>query len=155
MLKAPRLQGLTPFLLLVAAAGVAWGQGTELEDRAAMARVVLEQLAAFRRGDWAGAYGFASAGIQAQFDLAAFRQMVTAGYAPIARSVRGMVRGSGRPVPERGWVEVRVEGENGETIDARYELVDEQGQWRINGVRTRPVVPGVTAGEPRPGPPPG
>jgi hypothetical protein len=147
---------LTPLaLLVVLAVGAAWGQGTEAESRAAMARVVLEQLAAFRRGDWAGAYGFASAGIQARFDPEAFRGMVTAGYAPIARSVQGTVRGSGLPLPGRGWVELRVEGANGETIDALYDLVDEQGQWRINGVRTRPAAPGVTAGRLRPGPPPG
>ncbi len=42
---------------------------------------------------------------------------------------------------------MRVEGANGETVDALYELVDEQGQWRINGVLTRPVE-GVTAALP-------
>ena len=46
-------------------------------------------------------------------------------------------------------MEVRVEGANGETIDALYELVDEQGQWRINGVLTRPVE-GATAAVPDP-----
>jgi hypothetical protein len=46
-----------------------------------------------------------------------------------------------------GLVEVRVEGENGETVDALYELVDEQGSWRINGVLTRPVE-GATAALP-------
>jgi hypothetical protein len=38
-----------------------------------------------------------------------------------------------------GLVEVRVDGANGETVDALYELVDEQGSWRIEGVLTRPV----------------
>ena len=47
----------------------------------------------------------------------------------------------------RGFVEVRVEGANGETVDALYELVDEQGQWRIKGVLTRPV-DGATAAVP-------
>ena len=36
-------------------------------------------------------------------------------------------------------MEVRVDGANGETVDALYELVDEQGSWRIEGVLTRPV----------------
>jgi len=46
---------------------------------------------------------------------------------------------------QRGLVEVRVEGENGETIDALYELVEEQGAWRVSGVLTRPVGRGTTA----------
>ena len=39
---------------------------------------------------------------------------------------------------QHGLVEVRVEGANGEIVDALYELIDEQGSWRINGVLTRP-----------------
>jgi len=39
---------------------------------------------------------------------------------------------------------VRVDGANGHTVDALYELVDEQGSWRIEGVLTRPV-DGATA----------
>jgi hypothetical protein len=46
-------------------------------------------------------------------------------------------------------VEVRVEGRDGETVDALYELVDEQGAWRIAGVVTKPAPKGqlTRAGE--------
>jgi hypothetical protein len=125
--------GLACLALAVAAAG----QGGD--PRAEMTRTVLDQLAAFRRDDWATAYAYASSTIQARFGLGAFRQMVTSGYAPIARSARATVSKVDVVGAGRGLVEVRVEGANGETVDALYELVDEQGSWRINGVLTRPV----------------
>jgi Domain of unknown function (DUF4864) len=122
------------------------GAGAQPADQgAAMARVVLEQLAAFRRDDWASAYAFASSGIQAQFGPEAFRAMVTQGYAPIARSRAATVGRVEAVGAQRGLVEVRVEGENGETIDALYELVEEQGAWRVNGVLARPLERGTTA----------
>jgi hypothetical protein len=110
-----------------------------------MVRTVLDQLAAFRRGDWSAAYAFASSAIQAQFPPEAFRTMVTRGYAPIARSVGATVGRVEALDGQRGLVEVRVAGENGETVDALYELVEEQGRWRVNGVVTRPVEGGTTA----------
>ena len=42
----------------------------------------------------------------------------------------------------RGYVEIRVHGQNGQTIDALYELVDEQRAWKVNGVVTKPAEPG-------------
>jgi hypothetical protein len=131
-------QSLT--LLLLAAA---WAQPAD--QSVAMTRTVLDQLAAFRRGDWAAAYAFASSAIQAQFAPEAFRAMVTHGYAPIARSAAATVGRVEALDAQHGLVEVRVEGESGETIDALYELVEEQGAWRINGVLTRPVERGTTA----------
>ncbi len=71
--------------------------------------------------------------------------MVTQGYAPIARSRTAAVGRVEALDGQRGLVEVRVEGENGETIDALYELVEERGAWRVNGVLTRPVGRGTTA----------
>jgi uncharacterized protein DUF4864 len=134
-------------LALLTLAATAGGQGAD--PRADMARTVLDQLAAFRRDDWTAAYAHASAAIQSRFDLEAFRQMVTGGYAPIARSTSASVSHVEVVDPSHGLVEVRVEGANGETIDALYELVDEQGQWRINGVLTRSV-DGATAAAPDP-----
>ena len=134
-------------LALLTLAATAAGQGAD--PRADMARTVLDQLAAFRRDDWAAAYAYASATIQSRFDLEAFRQMVTGGYPPIARSTTATVSHVEVVDPSHGLVEVRVEGANGEMVDALYELVDEQGQWRINGVLTRPVE-GATAAVPDP-----
>ena len=134
-------------LALLTLAATAAGQGAD--PRSDMARTVLDQLAAFRRDDWAAAYAYASATIQSRFDLEAFRQMVTGGYAPIARSTTATVSHVEVVDPSHGLVAVRVEGANGETIDALYEVVDEQGQWRINVVLTRPVE-GATAAVPDP-----
>jgi uncharacterized protein DUF4864 len=132
-------------LALLTLAATAAGQGAD--PRADMARTVLDQLAAFRRDDWTAAYGYASAAIQSRFGLEEFRQMVTGGYGPIARSASATVSHVEVVDPSHGLVEVRVEGANGETVDALYEVVDEQGQWRINGVLTRPVE-GATAALP-------
>lgn len=111
----------------------------------AMTRTVLDQLAAFRRGDWSAAYGYASSAIQAQFSPESFRQMVTGGYAAIARSLQGTVLRAEALDARRGLVEVRVDGVDGETVDALYELVEESGAWRVNGVVTRPAGRGSTA----------
>src|SRR5262249_53460138 len=122
-------------ILLIAVSAV--GQGAD--PRAEMTRTVLDQLAAFRRDDWAGAYSYAASTIQARFGLEAFRQMVSSGYAEIARSVRATVSHVEMIDADHGLVQVRVDGANGQTVDALYELVDEQGRWRIEGVLTRPV----------------
>jgi hypothetical protein len=133
-------------LAALALAAPVSAQGPDPErQKGAMARAVLDQLAAFRRGDWAAAYTFASAGIRARFDAEAFREMVSHGYAPIARPARGTVLRAEVVDPHRGFVEIRVEGRDGETVDALYELVDEQGAWKVNGVLTRPAAPGATA----------
>jgi Domain of unknown function (DUF4864) len=132
-------------LALLAFAATASGQAGD--PRTAMTRTVLDQLAAFRRDDWGAAYAHASSMIQAHFGLEAFRQMVMSGYAPIARSARAAVSNVEVVDAGHGFVEVRVEGVNGETVDALYELVDEQGSWRINGVVTRPAS-GPSAGLP-------
>ncbi len=135
---------VTALLLLVAAPAAA--QGTDVERRAAaMQQVVLDQLAAFRRGDWGTAYGFASETIRAQFSPEAFRQMVTRGYASIAASTSASVLRTEADDPQKGYVEVRVYGQNGENVDALYELVDEQGAWKINGVVARPAERGDLA----------
>ena len=140
---------------LAPGAFLAGAQGPE-PQATAMTRTVLDQLAAFRRGDWSAAYGYASAAIQAQFGLEAFRQMVTGGYSAIARSAHGTVLRTEALDARRGFVELRVEGQDGETVDALYELVEESGAWRINGVVTRQVERGSTAfgvapvGAPRP-----
>jgi hypothetical protein len=124
-------------LALLTLAATSGGQGAD--PRAEMARTVLDQLAAFRRDDWAAAYAYASAAIRSRFDQEAFRRMVTGGYASIARSATATVSHVEVVDSGHGLVEVRVEGTDGEIVDALYELVDEQGQWRVNGVLTRPV----------------
>jgi Domain of unknown function (DUF4864) len=137
-----RLTGIALGLVVLALAASAVGQGAD--PRAEMTRTVLDQLAALRRDDWAAAYAYAASTIQARFGPEAFRQMVTSGYAEIAQSVRATVSHVEMIDADHGLVQVRVDGANGQTVDALYELIDEQGSWRIQGVLTRPV-DGTTA----------
>ena len=127
-------------VLLLGLVSPAGAQQTDVERQAAaMTQTVLQQLEAFRRGDWTTAYGFASSTIQSGFTAEAFREMVTRSYAPIARPLQSRVLATRVIDPQRGLVEIRVEGQNGETVDALYELVEEQGAWKINGVIAQPV----------------
>ncbi len=128
-----------PCLLFLLAAPVGAQPPDAAQRATAMQQVVLDQLAAFRRGDWTTAYGYASETIQGQFSPDAFREMVSRGYAPIAHSIGATVLRAVADDPQRGYVEVRVHGRDGETIEALYELVDEHGAWKINGVITKPV----------------
>jgi hypothetical protein len=121
---------------------VAAAQPDDRQQETAMAQTVLDQLAAFRRGDWPGAYAFASASIQERYTLEAFREMVTRGYRPIAQPMQSRVLKALALDSQRGFVELRVEARDGDTIDALYELILEQGRWRINGVIARPVATG-------------
>jgi hypothetical protein len=137
---------LAGLALLLAAAGPAGAQRTDAERQsAAMTQTVIEQLEAFRRGDWPTAYGFASSTIRSRFTPEAFREMVTRSYAPIARPLQSRILATRVVDAQLGFVEIRVEGQNGDTVDAVYELVEEQGAWRINGVIARPVERGPLA----------
>jgi len=147
---APLRRRLALAGLLLLLAGPAAAQSGDAERRAAaMQQVVLDQLAAFRRGDWTAAYGYASQSIQSQFTPETFRAMVTRGYAQIADSVGATVQRTVADDPQRGYVQVRVHGRDGETVEAVYELVDEQGTWKINGVATKIVEKGELTLRPR------
>jgi hypothetical protein len=107
-------------------------------DAEAAGRVVMQQLDAFRRDDFDAAFGFASAEIHELFDRPRFEAMVRTGYPEIARSVSAVIDGSERGAGGRFYLLVRVRGANGQGLQAVYEMVLEDGQWRINGVVARP-----------------
>jgi Domain of unknown function (DUF4864) len=107
-------------------------------DVEAAGRVVLQQLEAFRRDDFDAAFGFASTEIRRLFDRLRFEAMVRNGYPEIARSVSALITGGDRRDGGLVYLVVRVRGANGQRIEAVYELVLENGAWRINGVATRP-----------------
>jgi hypothetical protein len=100
--------------------------------------VVMQQLDAFRRDDFDEAFTFASTEIHQLFDRARFEQMVRTGYPEIARSALAVIDGVQRTDPSRLYLFVRVRGANGRAVEAVYEMVLEDGRWRINGVVTRP-----------------
>jgi len=114
-----------------------WAQADRSDARAAAAEPVVKQLEAFRRDDYDTAFTFASTEIQAQFDRQSFEVMVRRGYPEIARSTFAAVVKT-ELVPEgSAYVTVKIRGANGQSIEALYELVWQDG-WRINGVVTRP-----------------
>ena len=108
----------------------------------AATRVVMAQLEAFRRDDFTAAYGFASAMIRQIFDRERFEEMVRGGYPEIARSAAAVVSRAEFVPNDTVSLTLRIQGANGQTVEATYEMVREAGDWRINGVVTRPA-PGV------------
>ena len=80
--------------------------------------------------------------IQAQFDRAAFENMVRRGYPEIARSTFAAVTKTELDSPGLAYVTVKVRGANGQAVEALYEMIWEDG-WRINGVVTRPDAGGT------------
>jgi len=127
--------------LLLAVMLPAWEVSAQTQvdpDAEAAARIVMQQLDAFRRDDVDGAFGFASAEIHELFDRGHFEAMVRGGYPEIAQSVSAVIDRATRGPGGRLYLLVRVRGTNGQAIEAVYEMVREGGQWRINGVVTQP-----------------
>lgn len=122
--------------VLGAAAG-ACGQALDADAQAA-GRVVMQQLEAFRQGDFSTAYTFASISVRQQFDPPGFERMVRGGYPEIAHSTSATIEGSRRGDAGEIYLFLRIVGDNGRAVDAVYELVTESSGWRINGVVTRP-----------------
>ena len=136
MVRTLRQLLLTVVVLLGAAAAVS---AQKLDpDAEAAGRIVLQQLEAFRRDDYDTAFTFASAEIHQLFDRPRFEAMVRGGYPEIARSAAALITGSERGDGGRLYLLVRVRGANGQAIEAGYEMVLENGAWRINGVVARP-----------------
>jgi hypothetical protein len=114
----------------------AWAQ-TDKGDPKTAAVPVVRQLEAFRRNDFDTAFTFASGMIHAQFDRQDFETMVRRGYPEIAHSTFAAVTRTELESDGLAYVTVKIRGANGQTIEALYELIWEDG-WKINGVATRP-----------------
>jgi len=109
-------------------------------DRQAILDVIGAQLDAFRRDDFATAYGFASPTIQRLFPSAErFAAMVTGAYRPVyrPREVRflDMIVERGQPT-QRVW----LLGPDGKAVIAHY-IMERQpdGSWKIDGVTLHEV----------------
>lgn len=117
---------------------------------------VLAQLDAFRAGDYDRAYTFASATIREQFGRAAFERMVRLGYPQIAEPDSFTVDGAERGPDGSIYLLLRIRGRDGSAVEAVYEMVSEDGAWKVNGVVTRPESSRrARAGSPQGGPPAG
>jgi hypothetical protein len=114
----------------------AWAQAEKSSAKAA-AEPVVKQLEAFRRDDYDTAYTFASEEIHARFDRPSFEAMVRGGYPEIARSSFASVTGTELRPDGLAYVTIKIRGANGQTVEALYELVWQDG-WKINGVAMRP-----------------
>jgi hypothetical protein len=124
-------------LCLLVPAAPAWAQ-TPTPAPKEVAEPVMKQLEAFRRGDFDTAYTFASSDIRQQFDRPAFEHMVKNGYPEIARSTFATVAGSTMAPNGHAYLQIKIRGANGNSIEALYELVLENGHWKINGVSAKP-----------------
>ena len=131
----PAVSLLAALLALVSAAPVGAQLDPDVDDAS---RVVMQQLEAFRRDDFDTAFTFASQTIHDLFDRTRFEAMVRGGYPEIAHSVRATIDGSKRGDAGELYLFLRVHGINGRAVEAVYEMVNENGHWRINGVVTRP-----------------
>ena len=124
-------------LLLLTPAPHAWAQTPKPAPKE-VTEPVMKQLEAFRRGDFDTAYTFASSDIKQQFDRPAFEHMVKNGYPEIARSTFATVAGSTMAPNGHAYLSLKIRGANGNSVEALYELVLENGQWKINGVSAKP-----------------
>jgi Domain of unknown function (DUF4864) len=124
-------------LLLLVPAPHAWAQTPKPAPKEA-SEPVMKQLEAFRRGDFDTAYTFASSDIKQQFDRPAFEDMVKNGYPEIARSTFASIAASTVAPNGHAYLSLKIRGANGNSIEALYELVLENGQWKINGVSAKP-----------------
>jgi hypothetical protein len=120
---------LFAIILLWAWAPIAVAQAL---DEARLREVITRQLDAMNRGDDAAAFAIASPAIQTLFqDAPTFMRMVQLGYPQVYRSrshrFLKLDTSDGRLIQR-----VLVESEAG-TVVARYEMVEIDGAWRING----------------------
>ena len=124
-------------LMTLVSTTLGWAQQVTPAPKEAM-EPPIKQLEAFRRGDFDTAYTFASAEIKDQFDREAFELMVKGGYPEIARSASASIVGSVLAPNGLVYLTLKIRGSNGKSIEALYELVLQNGQWKINGVTAKP-----------------
>ena len=135
-MKRRGVMGLGVVVATLAVASVAFAQPGEVAKAAA--EPIMKQLEAFRRDDYDIAYIFASAEVRRMFDREAFERMVKGGYPEIARSTFALVSRTEVAPDGHVYINVKIRGANGNSIEALYDMVRENDGWRINGVVTKP-----------------
>lgn len=132
-----RLIALVFCFLSLCLPALASGEGDFQPSRTAVRKELVEvvdaQLTAFRTGNTAKAYSYASTEIKKHFSQSAFEEMVRATYPTIAHSLSAKFG----PVLDDGTqavVHVAVVGANKRRVIYGYLLVRQQGKWCINGV---------------------
>jgi hypothetical protein len=100
--------------------------------------VVNSQLAAFRAADFSRAYRNASSAVQQKFSLPQFEKMIRRDYSAMTETHRvefGFVQVQGATA----LVPVLFFAEAGSTHASLYNLVAEDGIWKIEGVEPMPI----------------
>lgn len=127
------------FIALIAALpfALAWAGPAAAQagaDRAALQSIIRDQVAAFTRGDAAGAYAFASPGIREVFpDTEKFMDMVRRGY-PALIGPRSLTFGDMQASSDEAVQQVFVVDSAEKPWIALYLLErDAAGAWRIKG----------------------
>ena len=143
-----RRSALRRVLAAAALAAVAWASVADpvepaeakpgRADWTAIRKVISRQLAALRAGEGERAFGYASAGIRAQFgDARNFLAMVRAGYAPLLEArytefLEGAVIDGVVVQP------LRLIAPDNTVLVALYTMEKRKGVWRINGCQLAP-----------------
>jgi hypothetical protein len=125
----------TLFMLAVPAVG----QGEAAPDgvETPWQEVISSQIQAFRDRDAPGAFMYAGAAFHVQFPNAEtfFEIIMGSGYSPIMDSTSHSF-GEYRMVGTDGVIQqVRLTGNNQELYGALYQLTEEEGGWRVQGVQ--------------------
>ena len=127
---------LAVFAILISAAGVSAGEAEQKEAQA----IITGQIEAFKSGQDAAAYSYASPFIQGIFpDVSIFMKMVKQGY-PQVYSPKNYDFGRAKePVAGKVVQEVLITGPDGRPWTALYDMVRQaDGTWKINGVQILP-----------------
>lgn len=97
--------------------------------------VIRQQLDAFKRNDYTGAYTFVSKAFRKEFPRDRFETMIRARFKEIARPAQVIFRrvqfDIGRTVAV---LEADVAGANARLAAVEYRMVFEEGDWRIDGL---------------------
>ena len=115
-----------------------WGALAQASERG-IEQVIGAQMEAFRAGDVEAAFAYASPGLQKIFGTSErFGTMVRSGYPPIWQPgyVRLLER---REIAGRLWQKVLVEDSAGRAHLYDYQMITEEGVWRINAVQRLPL----------------
>ena len=125
---------MKPILLALAVVLAGLGPAAGESARDGIPAVISAQIEAFRAGDLARAFGFASEGIRGLFGTPeTFGAMVERGYAMVIAPAE-VDYGALRLRDGALWQMVLIEDADGTRHALDYRMVEEDGGWRISGV---------------------
>lgn len=105
------------------------------ETLAQIASVVRQQLDAFKRDDYSGAYTFVSKAFRKKFPRDLFEARIRARFKEVARPAQVLFRRLHfRPGDNRAALEVDIAGANARLATVEYRMVFEEGSWKIDGL---------------------